>query len=165
MRNWCEIIILIMQDPCSVDKKICYIYVYYRLNSIINYQYHWLWFSICLIVANNPKWFIIWGKCTMPESEVTSTPQSIIIICTIFSIAVTVCLTMGINSLFKSEVVPLQQTVLPLTHWGRVTHICVGKLTIIGSDNGLSPERRQAIIWTNAGILLIGSLGTNFSEI
>ena len=45
-----------------------------------------------------------------------------------------------------------------LTHWGRVTHICVGKLTIIGSDNGLSPERRQAIIWTNDGILLIGPL-------
>ena len=44
-------------------------------------------------------------------------------------------------------------------------HICVGKLTIIGSDNGLSPERRQAIIWTNAGLLLIGPLGTNFSEI
>ena len=52
-----------------------------------------------------------------------------------------------------------------LTHWGRVTHICVGKLTIIGSDNGLSPGRRQAIIWINAGILLIGPLGTNFSEI
>ena len=34
----------------------------------------------------------------------------------------------------------------------------------IGSDNGLSPIRRQAIIWTNAGILLIGPLGTNFSE-
>ena len=52
-----------------------------------------------------------------------------------------------------------------LTHRGRVTHICVGKLTIIGSDNGLSPCRRQAIIWTNAGILLIGHLGTNFSDI
>ena len=51
------------------------------------------------------------------------------------------------------------------THWGRVTHICVIKLTIIGSDNGLSPGRRQAIIWTNAGILLIGPIGTNFSEI
>ena len=47
----------------------------------------------------------------------------------------------------------------------RVTHICVSKLTIIGSDNGLSPGRCQAIIWTSAGILLIGSLGTNFSEI
>ena len=52
-----------------------------------------------------------------------------------------------------------------LTHWGRVTHICVSKLTIIVSDNGLSPGRRQAIIWTNDGILLIGPLGTNFSEI
>ena len=52
-----------------------------------------------------------------------------------------------------------------LTHWGRVTHICVGKLIIIGSDNGLSPGRRQAIIWTNAGILLIGPLWTNFSDI
>ena len=52
-----------------------------------------------------------------------------------------------------------------LTHWGRVKHICVGKLAIKGSDNGLSPGRRQAIIRTNAGILLIGTLGTNFSEI
>ena len=52
-----------------------------------------------------------------------------------------------------------------LTHWCRVTHICVSKLTSIGSDNGLAPGRRQAIIWTNAGILLIGHLGTNFSEI
>ena len=52
-----------------------------------------------------------------------------------------------------------------ITHWGRVTHICVGKLSIVGSDNGLSPGRRQAIIWTNAGMLLIGPLGTNFSEI
>ena len=51
-----------------------------------------------------------------------------------------------------------------ITHWGRVTHICVSKLTIIGSNNGLSPGRRQAIIWTNAGILSIGQLGINFSE-
>ena len=54
--------------------------------------------------------------------------------------------------------------ILNLTHWGRVTHICVGNLTIICSDNGLSPDRRQAITWTNVGILLIGPLGTNFSE-
>ena len=52
-----------------------------------------------------------------------------------------------------------------LTHWGRVTHICVSKLFITGSDNGLSPDRRQAIIWTNVRILFIGPLGTNFSEI
>ena len=44
-------------------------------------------------------------------------------------------------------------------------HICVSNLTITGPDNGLSPGQRQAIIWTNTGILLIGPLGTNFSEI
>ena len=55
--------------------------------------------------------------------------------------------------------------VSPLTHWGRVRHICVGNLTFIGSDNGLSPDRCQAIIWTNVGILLIGPQGTNFSEV
>ena len=56
------------------------------------------------------------------------------------------------------------EPVRKLTHWGRVTHICVGGLTIIGSDNGLSLGRRQAIIWANAGMLLIGPLGTGFRE-
>ena len=46
-----------------------------------------------------------------------------------------------------------------------MTHICVGKLTIIASDNGLSPGRRKAIICTNVGLLSIGPLGTNFNEI
>ena len=55
-------------------------------------------------------------------------------------------------------------TISKLTRWGRVTHICVSKLTSIGPDNGLSPDRRQAIIWSNAGKLSIGHLGTNFSE-
>ena len=49
---------------------------------------------------------------------------------------------------------------IELTHWRQVMHI-----SIIGSDNGLSPGRRQAIIWTNDGILLTEPLGTNFSEI
>ena len=52
-----------------------------------------------------------------------------------------------------------------LTLWGWVMHLCVGDLITIGSDNGLSPDRRQAIIWNNAGILSTVSLGTNFSEI
>ena len=51
-----------------------------------------------------------------------------------------------------------------LTHWGQVTHICVGKLVVIGSDNGLSPGQCQAITWTN-GEILIGPLGINFSKI
>ena len=46
-----------------------------------------------------------------------------------------------------------------------MAHKCVGEQTINGSDNGLLPGRHQAIIWTNAGILLIQTLGTNFSEI
>ena len=43
-------------------------------------------------------------------------------------------------------------------------HICVSKRTIIGSDDGSSPGRRQAIIWAKAGILLTGPSGTIFSE-
>ena len=53
----------------------------------------------------------------------------------------------------------------PLTHWGRVTHKCISNLTIIGSENGLSPGRHQALFWTIAGILSIRTLGTNFNEI
>ena len=52
-----------------------------------------------------------------------------------------------------------------LPHWDRVTHICISKIAIISSDNGLLPGHWQAIIWTNAGILLIRPLGTNLSEI
>ena len=43
-------------------------------------------------------------------------------------------------------------------------HMYVSKLTISGSDNGLSSSQRQAIIWTNAGILLIRPLGKNLNE-
>ena len=56
-------------------------------------------------------------------------------------------------------------SIFRLTHWGRVTHICVSKLTVNDSDNALSPGRRQAIVWTNAGILLIRTLWTNYGEI
>ena len=52
-----------------------------------------------------------------------------------------------------------------LTDKGQVKHICLSKLTIIGSDNGLTPGQRQAIIWTNAEIVLIGPLGANFNEL
>ena len=57
------------------------------------------------------------------------------------------------------------KTAFQFTHWDRLTHICVNKPIFIGSDNGLSPGRRQAIIWTNAGILLIKPLWTHFGEI
>ena len=52
-----------------------------------------------------------------------------------------------------------------LTRWGRVTHTCVSKVTIIGSYNDLSPSRRQAIFWINAGILSIGPSWMDFCEI
>ena len=46
-----------------------------------------------------------------------------------------------------------------ITHWCWVMHICIGKLTIIASDG-----QHQAIIWTNADMLLTGLLETNFNE-
>ena len=47
----------------------------------------------------------------------------------------------------------------------RQSDALVSKLNIIGPDNGLSPGQHQAIIWNNAGVLLIWTLGTNFNEI
>ena len=69
--------------------------------------------------------------------------------------------TQGWQKLSASE----DGIIIGLTHWGRVMHICVSNLTIIGLDNGLSPGQCQAIIWTNGGILLIGPLGPNVNEI
>ena len=42
--------------------------------------------------------------------------------------------------------VPISLLIIVLHHWSRVTHVCVSKLPIRGSDNGLSPGRRQASI-------------------
>ena len=54
-----------------------------------------------------------------------------------------------------------------LTHWGWVMHICVRKLTIVGSDNGLSSRQHlhQAIIWANGAILSIIHRGAYFSDV
>ena len=93
--------------------------------------------------------------CLMPQGNTVSQPSK--------------GLSYFVNSMLKSmwvnkDLLTWLDWLAALTHWGRVTHICISKLTIIGSDNGLSPDRRQAIIWTNSGILLIGPLGTNLSE-
>ena len=69
------------------------------------------------------------------------------------------------DSVIFAEVFPGVAISTQLNHWGRVTHICVGSLTVIGSDNALPPGRRQAIIWTNTEILLFGPLATKPSEI
>ena len=71
----------------------------------------------------------------------------------------------AVNFILLADYIVTIHILFTLTHWGRVTHICVSKLCIIGSDNGLSPNRCQAIIWTNAGMLLIRTLATNVSEI
>ena len=62
--------------------------------------------------------------------------------------------------MINSLIIPLL-----LTHRGRVMHMCVCNLTIIGSDYGLWPGQCQVLIWTNAGILLIGPIKINSSEI
>ena len=56
-------------------------------------------------------------------------------------------------ALQKKRQLALKQNKGMFINWGRVTHICVSEIIIIGSYNGLSPDRRQAIIWTNDGIL------------
>ena len=66
---------------------------------------------------------------------------------------------------WKDTIEKMGLKIVCLTHWGRLTHTCVSKLTTIGLDNGLSPGQCQTSIKTNAGILLIGPLGTNLSEI
>ena len=75
---------------------------------------------------------------------------------------VTTLVSLGVKTSGASRLIA---TYSKLTHRGRVTHICVSTLTISDSDDGLSPGRRKAIIQTSAGKLLIGPLGTNFSEI
>ena len=50
-------------------------------------------------------------------------------------------------------------------YWGRVICVCINNSTSIVSDNGLLPGWCKAIMWTNDMILLLGPLGTNFSEI
>ena len=52
-----------------------------------------------------------------------------------------------------------------LTHLPLVQQYVSVKWLSVGSDNGSAPNRRQAITWTNAGLLLIRHLGTNFNEI
>ena len=73
--------------------------------------------------------------------------------------------TIGYHAQCRVIMPIMTHTHIILTHWGQQTHICVGNLANIGSDDGLPPVRCQGIVWTNAAILLIGPLGTNFSEI
>ena len=57
------------------------------------------------------------------------------------------------------------KTVSPSLHMLKIRRSRDSKLTIVGSDNGLSPGRRQTIIWTSERILSIRTFRTHFSEI
>ena len=101
--------------------------------------------SKALIPSNNKQyvgrceWSFLHRRLT-PVKPVNQNPRHIYTLWPIYAIlAQVVCRHQAIN----------------LTNWGRGTHICVSKLTVIGSGNELSPGRHLAIIWTNAGILLI----------
>ena len=104
-------------------------------------------------------WCFLWSAL---EPTVEQTMETLVIWNAIMIIMTSLYLTSVASNMCA---IPKNPIDIVLTHWGRATHICFSKLAIIGSDNGLSPGRRQAIIWTNAGILLIGFLGTNFNEI
>ena len=73
--------------------------------------------------------------------------------------------TFNMSHVMFDKAVLYEVLISALTHWGWVMDICVSKLTSIGSDNGMSPGQHPVIIWTNDGMLSIGPLGTNFSEI
>ena len=74
----------------------------------------------------------------------------------IFSCKLCIGDCISISLLVASQYMLLR--IVCISRWGRVTHNYVSRLTTISSDNGLSPGRRKAIMWTNAGILLTGPM-------
>ena len=113
---------------------------------------------LCLFIVI-PFWYINSSWCwRLPASQQSISRNGISCVGQITCIVVPELIP-------SSWVKPNHSFVIFLTHWSRVTHICVSNLTIIGSDNGLSPGPRQAIIWTNDGLLLIEPFGTYFIEI
>ena len=123
-----------------------------------------LWGMIPLTIASDAElWCFLWSA---PEQTVEQTIETQVISDGIALIMTSLSCEFNFGAEFHSGQLSLcRHRLFDLTHWGRMTHICVSNLTTIGSVNDLSPSRRQAITWTNAGILLIRPLGTNFSEI
>ena len=74
------------------------------------------------------------ARMQIPRCSLSSFPFNIRVTqIEFYRIAVCTCLH-RISLFFFCEVIGAHV----LTHWGRATHICVSKLTITGSDNGLS---------------------------
>ena len=118
----------------------------------------WVWLNILRFDFNSVQWYQLHQSCKAMK-KIVEELNTATVLQQQFQFQVTVTLMLHVPNTI------LKKFIQSLSHWGRVTHICVSERTIIGLDNGLSPGRRQAIIWTSAGILLIGPLGTNFSEI
>ena len=72
---------------------------------------------------------------------------------------------LGLDELTQVKNFYMPAAYTPLTHLPLVLHICVSKLGQHWFRYVFLPVRCQAIIWTNAGLLSIEPLGTNFSEI
>ena len=114
---------------------------------------------------------LLYRWCWQINYEFANTCKNVLCKRTSF-INITIIFYAGVPAIHNidSSVSEIYQLSLPtlipvLTHWGRVTHTCDSKLTMIGPDNDLSPGRCQAIIRTKAGILIIWTLITNFNEI
>ena len=70
------------------------------------------------------------------------------------------------NCLWKNiQLSSLSETYYELTNWGRVMHICVSKLTIIGLDSGWStPSHYLNQCWNNINLTLGNEFPWNFSD-
>ena len=157
---------------CPIDVSLCWDIITFIAVSFVNssQEWHWLTFGILLW---DVSWLTFWLFILteifelFPPSRITCWSGSHVISRLFHSLLHSP--NGGYQGCVRKPQWPFQDLRYnaiylesSVTHWGRVTHICVGDLTMIGSDNGLSPGRRQAI---NAGIFLIRPLGTNFSEI
>ena len=114
----------------------------------------WKWVILCNILrlcdaCSAPSHYLRTNVCLLLIWSFRTNTSDIFIKLKQFALANVIC-----------KMAPFCLARIVITHWGRVTHICVSESTIIGSDNGVSPGRRN-----NTGLLLIEPLGTDFSEI
>ena len=133
--------------------------------------------ACCLMVPNqylNQCWLVFGEVCAIhlraisqkvPKVLYSIVSLKIILLRLLANILCQWVKSLTFDDIWKYCLQNVSHIVQAWSHWGRVMHICTSNLTIIGSDNGLWPDRHQAIIWTNARILLIQTLETNFSEI
>ena len=118
--------------------------------------------SVC-IIKTRTKWtfsFMCWWKCAQLTRMFTLWQSHVV-----WPITNTDVLSFQKIPVRSPSVCETAETGMRSVSLGYIyIYTYARKLSTIGSDNGLSPGRRQAIIWTTARIMLIEPLGTNFSE-